>query len=314
GSGRSQEHPASRPAAPATPAASTERRDQPLPVRTATVNTITRRGRGRPCPRGLRVDGRRRARGRPCRCAFAGWRACAVPAGASATPTTVVHRRPRAGAAPGGEGGSGLRSAQPAGRRPRRANVAVEQQPRGWSAMTPQGRGAGARAQAARVSALVEPVVRDAGFDLEKVTVKRVGRRHVVRLVIDGDRGVDLDSVAAVSRSGSSALEEAEAAGQTRCRGGYVLEVSSPGTDRPLTEPRHWRRNVGRLVTVRVREADGERTLTGRVVAADGSEVTLEVDGEPRRLPLSALGAGRVQVELRRLDEVPGGEEEGESR
>ncbi len=67
-------------------------------------------------------------------------------------------------------------------------------------------------------------------------------------------------------------------------------------------------------MTVPVREADGERTLTGRVVAADGSEVTLEVDGEPRRLPLSALGAGRVQVELRRLDEVPGGEEEGESR
>ncbi|HEY8453125.1 MAG: ribosome maturation factor RimP [Micromonosporaceae bacterium] len=189
--------------------------------------------------------------------------------------------------------------------------------------MTPQGRGASARAQAARVSALVAPVVRDAGFDLEKVTVKRIGRRHVVRLVIDGDHGVDLESAAAVSRSVSTALDEAEAAGQTLFPGEYVLEVSSPGTDRPLTEPKHWRRNVGRLVTVPVREADGERVLTGRVVAADGSEVTLEVDGEPRRLPLSALGAGRVQVELRRLeempgedelDEVPGGEEEGGSR
>lgn len=179
--------------------------------------------------------------------------------------------------------------------------------------MTPQGRGAGARAQAARVSAVVAPVVRDAGFDLEKVTVTRIGRRHLVRLVIDGDHGVDLDSAADVSRSVSTALDEAEAAGQTLFPGEYVLEVSSPGTDRPLTEPRHWRRNVGRLVTVPVGEPDGERTVTGRVVAVDGSAVTLEVDGDRHRLPLSVLGAGRVQVELRKLDEAPAGEGEGES-
>jgi ribosome maturation factor RimP len=181
--------------------------------------------------------------------------------------------------------------------------------------MTPQNRGAGARARAARLTAVAEPVVHDAGFDLEGVTVSRVGRRHLVRLVIDGDAGVDLDAAADVSRSVSRALDEAEAAGEALFHSEYVLEVSSPGTDRPLTAPRHWRRNIGRLVTVPVAEAGGDRQLTGRVVAADDTAVTLEVDGADRRLPHHLIGAGRVQVELRRLAEAAGdGGGEGEPR
>jgi ribosome maturation factor RimP len=90
-----------------------------------------------------------------------------------------------------------------------------------------------------------------------------------------------------------------------------VLEVSSPGVDRPLTEPRHWRRSVGRLVTVPVA---GEGRRTGRVVAAAASGVTLEVDGVPRELGYGQLGPGRVQVELRRLEEASeeSSREEGE--
>lgn len=169
--------------------------------------------------------------------------------------------------------------------------------------MTPQHRGAGTRVRAARVTALAQPVVRGAGFDLEDVTVSRAGRRHLVRLVIDGDAGVDLDTAAEVSRSVSQALDEAEAAGDTLFDGEYVLEVSSPGTDRPLTQPQHWRRNVGRLVTVPVADAGRDRQVTGRVVTADDSAVTLEVDGVHRWLPYAVTGAGRVQVELRRLAE-----------
>jgi ribosome maturation factor RimP len=79
----------------------------------------------------------------------------------------------------------------------------------------------------------------------------------------------------------------------------YVLEVSSPGVDRPLTEQRHWRRAVGRLVTVDL----DDRPLTGRITATDDAGVTLDVDGAIRTLPWASLGRGKVQVEFSRAEE-----------
>jgi ribosome maturation factor RimP len=166
--------------------------------------------------------------------------------------------------------------------------------------VTSQRRGAGRGAQAARLTELIAPVTGGAGFDLEDVTVSRVGRRYLVRVVIDRDAGLDLDAITEVSRAVSSALDAAEQVGAAVVPGEYVLEVSSPGVDRPLTEPRHWRRNVGRLVTAAVAQDDGPRHLTGRVVDADDRRVMLEVGDGPVELPYDRLGAGRVQVELQR--------------
>ena len=104
--------------------------------------------------------------------------------------------------------------------------------------------------QRAQLRAVVEPVVGAAGYDLEDLTVSRAGRRYVVRVVVDGDGGLDLDAVADVSRAVSAALDAAEETGGEIVAGEYQLEVSSPGVDRPLTLPRHWRRNIGRLVKV----------------------------------------------------------------
>ena len=81
----------------------------------------------------------------------------------------------------------------------------------------------------------------------------------------------------------------------------YTLEVSSPGVDRPLTEPRHWRRAAGRLVRVK---ATGAGTVQGRVLAADADGVTLDVDGAEHRYGYGDLGAGAVQVEFGRLPEA----------
>lgn len=160
-----------------------------------------------------------------------------------------------------------------------------------------------------RLTAVIEPVTGRAGFDLERISVSRVGRRHSVQVVIDGDSGVGLDAIAEVSRAVSSALDAAEASGTAVVPGEYVLEVSSPGVDRPLTEPRHWRRNLGRLVTVP--GPDG-RSLTGRVLEATAEEVVLELAGGPCRLPYRQLGTGRVQVELRRSDGDPADDPLGE--
>jgi ribosome maturation factor RimP len=154
----------------------------------------------------------------------------------------------------------------------------------------------------AKVRALIEPVVEAAGYDLEEVGLSRAGRRHVVRILIDADGGINLDGVAVVSRDISAALDAAEADGDEVLPGEYQLEVGSPGVDRPLTLPRHWRRNITRLVAV--------NGLTGRVVTADDDGIVLDVDGTPRALRFDELGAGKVQIEFKRLDEADFGDEE----
>ncbi|MEV0729013.1 ribosome maturation factor RimP [Polymorphospora sp. NPDC050346] len=155
-------------------------------------------------------------------------------------------------------------------------------------------------ARRARLRAVIEPVVTAAGYFLEDVSVSRAGRRHVVRVIVDGEAGIGLDAVADVSRAVSAALDAAEEDGTELLVGEYQLEVSSPGVDRPLTLPRHWRRSVGRLVKVTA----GERQVTGRVVAADDAGVALDVDGVTHEWKHVDLGPGRVQVEFTRLDEV----------
>jgi ribosome maturation factor RimP len=168
-------------------------------------------------------------------------------------------------------------------------------------------------ARRARLRAVIEPVVNGAGYDLEDVSVSRAGRRHVVRVIVDADGGISLDAVADVSRAVSAALDAAEESGGDILAGEYQLEVSSPGVDRPLTLPRHWRRNVGRLVKVTVRAAlpgqraeqpAGDRQVTGRVVEADDERVVLETDSGRTEFAHAELGPGRVQVEFHRLDEV----------
>jgi ribosome maturation factor RimP len=154
-----------------------------------------------------------------------------------------------------------------------------------------------------RLTEVIAPVTERAGFDLERVAVSRLGRRHSVQVVVDRDGGVGLDAIAEVSRAVSEALDAAEDAGTTALPGEYVLEVSSPGVDRPLTEPRHWRRNIGRLVTVR---ATAEGTVTGRIAATTDEGVVLEIDGTKRTVPYGGLGPGRIQVELRHVGDDQG--------
>ncbi len=147
-------------------------------------------------------------------------------------------------------------------------------------------------ARTARLTQLLGPLVTAAGFDLETVEVTPAGKRRLVRVVVDKDGGVNLDDVAAVSHDISAALDAADAPSDPP----YVLEVTSPGVDRPLTLPRHWRRSVGRLVTVS-RPAGGD--LTGRVVSADDTSVVLDVGGAEQQWEFDDLGSGQVQVEFR---------------
>jgi ribosome maturation factor RimP len=144
---------------------------------------------------------------------------------------------------------------------------------------------------------LLEPVVGAAGFDLEDVTVQPAGRRRLVKVVVDADGGISLDGVATVSQAVSGALDGSDLMGAAP----YVLEVTSPGVDRPLTEPRHWRRAAGRLIRAGLAEG-GE--IEGRVLTADDEAVVIETAGTERRIAFGEIGQGRVQVEFSRAGET----------
>lgn len=148
---------------------------------------------------------------------------------------------------------------------------------------------------------LLEPVVGAEGLDLEDVTVTQAGKRRLLRVIVDRDGGVSLDDIADVSQAVSTALDDDDVMGQAA----YTLEVSSPGVDRPLTEPRHWRRAAKRLVKAEMRDGS---VVEGRILAADESGVDLDVAGSARRLDYQDLTRGRVQVEFRRIDDVDGDE------
>jgi ribosome maturation factor RimP len=174
-----------------------------------------------------------------------------------------------------------------------------------------------------RIVRVAEPVIHALGLDLESVKVTTAGRRRLLRVVVDSDHGLSLDDAALASRELSAKLDASDVMGDMP----YTLEVSSPGVDRPLTQPRHWRRAVGRLVRVSLGAAAGHGKagaghgkggrgksgtapgqVQGRVVAADGAEVTLDIDGEHRRFGYVDLGPGRVQVEFDRQEPQAAGE------
>ncbi|MGH3252628.1 MAG: ribosome maturation factor RimP [Trebonia sp.] len=148
-----------------------------------------------------------------------------------------------------------------------------------------------------KLAGLVEPVVAASGMDLESVRMTVAGKRRLLRVVVDSDHGVSLDEAAEVSREVSAMLDASNALGEVP----YTLEVSSPGVDRPLTEPRHWRRARGRLVRVKV---TGEGSVEGRLMTADADGVTLGLADGERRFAYADLGAGSVQVEFGRIPDA----------
>jgi ribosome maturation factor RimP len=154
--------------------------------------------------------------------------------------------------------------------------------------------------QRQRLHDLLEPVVSATGYELVDVSVTAAGRRSLVRVTVDGDAGIDLDGVADVSRAVSDALDAREDA----FAGPFVLEVSSPGVDRPLTEPRLWQRALGRLVSVEL--GDAPEPITARVLAADDSGLTIDIGGTSSLHSWDTVGTGKVQVEFSRPDQPAG--------
>ncbi|MFI9802257.1 ribosome maturation factor RimP [Streptomyces sp. NPDC052302] len=155
--------------------------------------------------------------------------------------------------------------------------------------------------QSERLRALLEPLVSSQGLDLEEIQVDSVGRKRVLRVVVDSDTGADLDRIADVSRALSATLDETDAMGE----GEYTLEVGTPGAERLLNEHRHYVRAVDRLVKFELAEG-GE--LVARILEVDDDGLDLEVPGvkgrkaTSRRLAFPEIEKARVQVEFNRKD------------
>jgi ribosome maturation factor RimP len=146
--------------------------------------------------------------------------------------------------------------------------------------------------QPGELHGVLAPIVADAGFELDQLDVRAAGRRHTVKVVVDSDEGVGLDDIATISRAISAELDRRE----HLIGGSYTLEVTSPGVDRPLTGPRHWRRAHLRQVAVRLQDGT---TFTGRVGAAGEESVTVLVDGRRREVRYADVAHAGVQVEFR---------------
>lgn len=143
-------------------------------------------------------------------------------------------------------------------------------------------------------------------FVVDSVTVTPAGKRRVARITVErpvaevvGDTQVEpltLDEIADATRLVNDALDASDVMGSQP----YTLEVSTPGTDRSLTEPVHFRRCVGRLVELRLTR--GEQT--GRVLAVTADGVDLRVKGTKKQpphtahVPFTEIAKGTVQVEF----------------
>jgi len=142
-----------------------------------------------------------------------------------------------------------------------------------------------------RLEELAERCVTALGLDLEAVELSQAGKRRVLRIAVDADGGVAIESITEATRELSKALDTTDVMGAQP----YTLEVTSRGVDRPLALPRHWRRNVGRLV---VADLTDRTRLKGRITAAHDDAVDVTVDGALRRLPLEDVVTARVEAEL----------------
>ena len=150
---------------------------------------------------------------------------------------------------------------------------------------------------AEKITQAVNDIVAASGLYLEDVTVTSLGKRRVVTCIIDGENNLNLDEVTLVSKQISEILDVAPFMGETP----FTLEVTSPGIDRPLTQPRHWRKNLTRLVKATM--VNGE-IISGRIEAVHDESVCVMVSVRKEmhkvEVPFAEIKRAIVEIEFNR--------------
>ena len=140
------------------------------------------------------------------------------------------------------------------------------------------------------IAVAITPAIEAAGCYLEEVTLTPAGKRKIMTVIVDGDTNLSLDQVTAVSKEVSAIVEVLPALGDTP----FTLEVTSPGVDRPLTKPRHWRKNHGRLINATLTT---DKTVKGRI--GDSTEIDVEIDSV--KIAFSEIKKALIEVEFKAL-------------
>jgi len=150
-----------------------------------------------------------------------------------------------------------------------------------------------------QISELITPALQKAGYFLEDVNLVSPGQHRIVTVIVDGETGLNLDQVTVASKLVSELLDEASFMGETP----FTLEVTSPGIDRPLTLPRHFAKNVDRLL--KVTKTDG-LVITGRIRSNSENALTLEVTEKKEVkevvIALAEIKRAMVEIEFNRKD------------
>jgi len=151
------------------------------------------------------------------------------------------------------------------------------------------------------ITDLISPAVNEAGFFIEEVQIASPGNHRIVTCVVDGPTPLNLDQVTVASRVISELLDSASFMGETP----FTLEVTSPGVDRPLTQPRHWTKNLTRLIKVTLNNGE---TIIGRLTEFDGDAAKLveNIKGRIKEHSVAFADIKRavVEVEFNRKDEI----------
>ncbi len=144
-----------------------------------------------------------------------------------------------------------------------------------------------------QISEFISPALHKAGYFLEDVNLVSPGQHRIVTVIVDGASALNLDQVTVASKLVSELLDDAPFMGETP----FTLEVTSPGIDRPLTLPRHFAKNVDRLL--KVTKTDGE-VVTGRILSNSEVDVTLTVTEKKdvKEVTISLVDIKRAQVEI----------------
>ena len=144
-----------------------------------------------------------------------------------------------------------------------------------------------------QISEHITPALHKAGYFLEDVSLVSPGQHRIVTVIVDGESALNLDQVTVASKLVSELLDETTFMGETP----FTLEVTSPGIDRPLTLPRHFAKNVDRLL--KVTKSDGD-VVTGRILSNTESDVTLSVTEKKdiKEVTISLGDIKRAQVEI----------------
>jgi ribosome maturation factor RimP len=144
------------------------------------------------------------------------------------------------------------------------------------------------------VEDLVRPVVEASGLELWDLSFRKESGRMVLRVVVDRDGGVDLDTISATSERLSRRLDLEGFSGDRP----YELEVASPGIERRLDEPRHFERSIGQQVKVKTfAPVDGSKVLEGALVSADAEAITIASAGGEHRVPYAEIASARTVFE-----------------